>query len=422
MIVLLEEVLAHELLQAPAEVVLALRDQRRVRDRQPERVLEQRRHREPVRDRAHHRRLGAGVHEARGSRPGPAWRRTPPRRTAAARPRRCASGAAPRAALGVGGGVAGDHRDAAGSGPSPCRFSPVPDGPASARIARHASHRPDLRHVRRLPRRTPAGDRARGGARRPAGRRGLRRRAQPAQEGPRAGLQPGASGSRSWPRSRRSTRSSSRRASSSSAHYIEQYAADVLVMGDDWAGQVRRVRGRLRGRLPAPHAGDLDDRADREDLGHQLTHLFGPSPFRPTLELMSMPRRRLLGCLGVVGPGRDRRAARPCRRHRPTPDRARTRCSTARTRSSTAGPTRRTGSTRRWCCATSSSPGRRWTTPRSGGPPDCWPGRPTARETRTATATGRRPRVSAAAPSASTTCAGPGTHRPTRPGRAPRSG
>ena len=35
-----------------------------MRDRQPERVLEERGHREPVRDRAHHRRLGAGVHEA----------------------------------------------------------------------------------------------------------------------------------------------------------------------------------------------------------------------------------------------------------------------------------------------------------------------------------------------------------------------
>ncbi len=60
---LLEEVLAHELLEPPAEVVLALRDQGGVRDRQPERVLEESRHREPVRDRAHHRRLGAGVHE-----------------------------------------------------------------------------------------------------------------------------------------------------------------------------------------------------------------------------------------------------------------------------------------------------------------------------------------------------------------------
>ena len=50
-----------EVLQALAELVLAPRDQRRVRDRQPERVLEQRGHREPVRDRTDHARLGAGV-------------------------------------------------------------------------------------------------------------------------------------------------------------------------------------------------------------------------------------------------------------------------------------------------------------------------------------------------------------------------
>ena len=36
-------------------------------------------------------------------------------------------------------------------------------------------------------------------------------------------------------------------------------------------GPLRRVRGRLRGRLPAPHAGHLDHRADREDLGHRLS-------------------------------------------------------------------------------------------------------------------------------------------------------
>ena len=46
-----------------------------------------------------------------------------------------------------------------------------------------------------------------------------------------------ASGSRSWPPSSRSTRCSSRRASSSSATTSQQYGADVLVMGDDWAGR-----------------------------------------------------------------------------------------------------------------------------------------------------------------------------------------
>jgi hypothetical protein len=58
---LLQEVLLHEVLEAPAELVLAPGDQRRVRDRQAQRVLEQRRHREPVGDRAHHAGLGTGV-------------------------------------------------------------------------------------------------------------------------------------------------------------------------------------------------------------------------------------------------------------------------------------------------------------------------------------------------------------------------
>ena len=61
---LVQEVLGEELLEALAELVLAPRDQRRVRDRQPERVPEQGGHREPVGDGAHHARLGARVDEA----------------------------------------------------------------------------------------------------------------------------------------------------------------------------------------------------------------------------------------------------------------------------------------------------------------------------------------------------------------------
>ena len=59
-----EEVALHELAEAAPDLVLALGDDRRVRDRQPERVAEQRRHGEPVGQRADHRRLGAGPHVA----------------------------------------------------------------------------------------------------------------------------------------------------------------------------------------------------------------------------------------------------------------------------------------------------------------------------------------------------------------------
>ena len=66
--------------------------------------------------------------------------------------------------------------------------------------------------------------------------------------------------------------------------YILQYGADVLVMGDDWAGPLRRVPGHLRGRLPAAHARDLDHGAHREDLRHQLTAPEpGPEPSAPGL-------------------------------------------------------------------------------------------------------------------------------------------
>ena len=53
-----QEVALHELAEAAADLVLALGDDRRVRDRQPERVAEQRGDGEPVGERADHRRLG----------------------------------------------------------------------------------------------------------------------------------------------------------------------------------------------------------------------------------------------------------------------------------------------------------------------------------------------------------------------------
>ncbi len=68
--VLGEEVLAEERLQVAGDVVLALRDDRGVRDRQPERMPEQGGDREPVGQGADHRRLGAGVHEAPDARIG----------------------------------------------------------------------------------------------------------------------------------------------------------------------------------------------------------------------------------------------------------------------------------------------------------------------------------------------------------------
>ena len=57
-----QEVLAHEVAEALAERVLALRDDRGVRDGKPERPAEQGGHREPVRERADHARLGRAAH------------------------------------------------------------------------------------------------------------------------------------------------------------------------------------------------------------------------------------------------------------------------------------------------------------------------------------------------------------------------
>ncbi len=53
--------------------------------------------------------------------------------------------------------------------------------------------------------------------------------------------------------------------------YIRQYAADVLVMGDDWKGRFDDMRRPLRGGLPPSHARHLHHRADREDLRHRLS-------------------------------------------------------------------------------------------------------------------------------------------------------
>ena len=59
-----QEVALHELAEAAADLVLAARDDRRVRDRQPERMTEQRGDGEPVGERTDHRRFGARSHVA----------------------------------------------------------------------------------------------------------------------------------------------------------------------------------------------------------------------------------------------------------------------------------------------------------------------------------------------------------------------
>ena len=58
-----QEVVLHEPAKAAADAVLAARDDRGVRDRNPERVPEQRCDREPVRETADHRRLGRRANE-----------------------------------------------------------------------------------------------------------------------------------------------------------------------------------------------------------------------------------------------------------------------------------------------------------------------------------------------------------------------
>ena len=59
-----EELVLDERAEGRADLVLAGRDDRRVRDAQAERIPEQRRHREPVGDRADHGALGGGAHVA----------------------------------------------------------------------------------------------------------------------------------------------------------------------------------------------------------------------------------------------------------------------------------------------------------------------------------------------------------------------
>jgi len=107
--------LTDEVLQSAPELVLALGHQRGVRDRQPERMLEQRRDREPVRNGTHHRRLRAGVDEAEET--VPVQRHDVDHRGEDQEPQRDrAHPPQPRAAERVGSGIASDERSGEGRG------------------------------------------------------------------------------------------------------------------------------------------------------------------------------------------------------------------------------------------------------------------------------------------------------------------
>jgi hypothetical protein len=117
---LLQEVLPEELLQAVAERVLALGHQGGVRDRQPEGVLEERGHREPVGDRPHHRGLGGGVDEAEEATLALTHGEgVHHRREHQQRDRHGAHPPQPAAAYLVGSGVGRDHRDGTHRGDCP---------------------------------------------------------------------------------------------------------------------------------------------------------------------------------------------------------------------------------------------------------------------------------------------------------------
>ena len=62
-------------------------------------------------------------------------------------------------------------------------------------------------------------------------------------------------------------------------HYIEQFAADVLVMGDDWAGKFDEFEDICEVVYLPRTPGHLDHRADREDLRPRL--IVYPANFDP---------------------------------------------------------------------------------------------------------------------------------------------
>ena len=204
--------------------------------------------------------------------------------------------------------------------------------------------------------------------------------------------------------------------------YIEQFAADVLVMGDDWAGRFDEFERHLRGRLPDPHPGHLDHRADREDLrppadpeAHPRSEV--PSSMRAVCAVARwlpawLVRRRRRGSRPSSATVPRRRPAPPCPTSpgaaRSTPslaDGARRRLARPSSRPARSDRPLRALDARR--APGRRAPGRpdatlalrdllRRSADLDGddrrGPRACWPGRPTAPATPTATATPPTPR------------------------------
>ena len=85
-------------------------------------------------------------------------------------------------------------------------------------------------------------------------------------------------------------------------HYIEQFAADVLVMGDDWAGKFDEFEDICEVVYLPRTPGHLDHRADREDLRPRL--IVSPQISTPPLDDARCARR--LRCRHRARPNRGR--------------------------------------------------------------------------------------------------------------------
>ena len=181
----------------------------------------------------------------------------------------------------------------------------------------HEQNRHHLRHVRRVPRRSPARDRARRRPRGPAGGGGVRRRPERAQEGPGPRVLPArADGDRRGPEGgRRGLRRGEPRAE---ARLHRRAPGRRAGDGRRLDGRLRRVRGHLRGALPATHTGHFDHCADREDSPPAPSSRSAPGEprslrtalrARPGLALSSRSRSRSLARCALVSWRFSRRAS-----------------------------------------------------------------------------------------------------------------